>query len=210
MRHPINRTVSKCRFDLTIRLAITSLLLFSQMLLMAQTEKGRYLIGGSADLSESILNTTTSFNLGLSPTFGVFLFKNFAVGGTYSFSVSSVRTYNKGNQSHTTNTTIQPTVGPMLKYYIGKKALKGVVMINAGYTVYTRLTSSTNSSGTSITNYDGFSVRGLVGPAYFFNNYVSMESGLYLSATGFKGQLPTSRFGFSLGLYTFLDKKKQE
>jgi hypothetical protein len=210
MRCHINKTVSKRQFGLSIRLATACFLLFSQMLLKAQTEKGRYLIGGSADLSESILNTTTTFNLGLAPTFGVFLFKNFVVGGTYSFSVSSVRTYNKNNQSHTTTTTIQPTVGPSLKYYIGKKALKGVAMINAGYTVYTQLKSSTNSSGTSITNYDGFSVRGLVGSAYFFNNYVSMESGLYLSASGFKGQLPTSRFGFSLGLYTFLDKKKQE
>ena len=193
-----------------MKTAGTLIFLFIAGMLAAQTDKGKYLIGGNADLSEALLNTTSTFNLALSPSFGVFAAKNFAIGGIYSFGVNSVRSRNS-NGSYTTSTVFQPLVGPFLKYYIGKKQLKGVVSVNAGYTVYTRLRSTSNSnSGTSITNYDGFAVGWLAGMAYFFNPHVSLETGLYLNAAGYKGYLPTSRFGFSLGLYVFLDKKKQE
>jgi hypothetical protein len=46
--------------------------------------------------------------------------------------------------------------------------------------------------------------------AYFFNQHLSLETGMYITATGYQTQLPTTRIGFSLGLFAFLDKKKPE
>ena len=58
---------------------------------LAQTEKNRYLVGGSSDISEMVQGTSSSFNLSLSPSFGVFVVKNFAIGGLLSFGISNVR-----------------------------------------------------------------------------------------------------------------------
>jgi hypothetical protein len=190
---------------------LTTALLAVVSLLPAQTEKGMYSIGGSTNISEAIQSTTNTFSLALSPSFGVFVIRNFAVGGTYSFSVGSTRTLNTSNDVHTTTTSFTTLVGPFLKYYIGKKTMKPFVSANGGYSVYTSI-RSTSSSGSiaSLTNYDGAQWGGSAGIAYFFNPHVSLESALYITTSAYQTQIPTTRFGFSLGLYAFLDKKKTE
>ena len=178
-------------------------------LLPAQTEKGKLVIGGNVDISESIQSTTSTFNFTLQPSFGAFVINNFAIGGTYSFTAGSSDVLNS-NDSRTTTTTLTTLVGPFLKYYIGKKAMKPFISANGGYSVYTRIRSTTGNSSASLTNYDGFSTGGSVGLAYFLNPHISIESALYLQASGYQTQVPSQRFGFSLGLYAFLDKKKAE
>jgi outer membrane protein with beta-barrel domain len=178
--------------------------------LHAQTEKGQYLIGGSADISEIFQNNVTTFNFSIQPSFGVFVVKGFAIGGVYGFSCGSSKTYNPTNKNYTTATTFNTKVGPNLKYYLGKKEIKGFAAINPAYTVYTQMRSTSGESGTGITNYDGFSLTGSVGVAYFFNQHISLETAGYITASGYQKQLPTTRIGLSLGLYAFLDKKKQE
>ena len=193
------------------RCLLTAGLLALVTLLPAQTEKGMLVIGGSANISESIQGTSNTFNLALQPTFGAFVIKNFAVSGSYSFSVGSSRTYNAKTGIYTTTTTFNTSVGPLLKYYIGKKTMKPFVSANAGYSVFTQIRSNTSPGNTaSLANYDGFSVGGSAGLAYFLNPHLSLESALYITSSGYKTQLPTTRFGFSLGLYAFLDKKKPE
>ena len=192
-------------------LLLVSGLLVSSTTLRAQTEKGMLIIGGSSSISEAIQSTTNTFNLSLAPSFGIFAIRNFAIGGIYSFSVGSSHTVNATTDVKSTTTTFNTLVGPFLKYYIGKKNMKPFVSANGGYSVYTQLRSNSSpGSSLGLTNYDGFSMGASVGIAYFFNPHVALESALYINTSGYQTQIPTTRFGFSLGLYTFLDKKKKE
>ena len=190
---------------------LTALMLAMVIVLPAQTEKGMLMIGGSSNISEAIQNTSSTFSLGLAPSFGAFVIRNFVVGGTYSFSVSSAKTVNATTDVRSTTSTFTTLVGPLLKYYIGKKAMKPFVSANGGYSVYTQIKSNSSPGSTaSITNYDGFQMGASAGVAYFFNPHVGLETALYVTTSGYQTQIPTTRFGFSLGLYTFLDKKKTE
>ena len=175
----------------------------------AQTEKGNLIIGGSADISESIQNTSSNFNFSIAPSFGAFVINNLGIGGVYSLSVGSSRVLNS-NESHTTTTTFNTQVGPFVKFYFGKKQMKPFVTGNAGYTVFTQIRSVSTSTSSSLTNYDGFVMGASAGIAYFLNPHLSLQSALYINTSGYQTQIPTTRFGFSLGLYAFLDKKKQE
>ena len=103
---------------------VTAALLTVVTMTYAQTDKGRLIAGGSVNISESVQGTTTTFNLALQPTFGAFVINNLAIGGTYSFSVGSSRTFNATTDVHSTTTTINTLVGPLVKYYFGKKAMK--------------------------------------------------------------------------------------
>ncbi|HWB62881.1 MAG TPA: hypothetical protein VG603_05165 [Chitinophagales bacterium] len=170
----------------------------------SQTEKGRYMVGGSGDISESFNGVNSNFNFSLSPSFGVFVVKNFAVGGIYSFTIGGAHTYNVKKGEYVNATTFTAGIGPQLKYFLGKKAVKGFASASAAYAVYTRLSQG------DVTNLNGFSVGGMLGVAYFFNNYISLETGFYLTGAGYQYELPTTRAGLSIGLYGFLDKKKAE
>lgn len=180
-------------------------------LLQAQTQKGMYIIGGSTNISESIQSTTNAFSFSLAPSFGAFVVNNFGIGGSYSLSVGSSRSLNTSNDITSTTTTLTTLVGTFMKYYIGKKTMKPFISANGGYSVYTQIRSNNAPGSTAgLTNYDGFSMGASAGIAYFFNPHISLESALYITTSGYQTQFPTTRFGFSLGLYAFLDKKKAE
>lgn len=169
-----------------------------------QVEKGRYLIGGAVDISYTIQDEQRNFNMAIAPAMGVFVVKGLAIGGRYSFGVASRRTYNTSKEKYMPATTFTTGIGPKVSYYIGKKPLKGLVSANAGYSVYTRLYDG------DVQNKNGFTAGGFLGMAYFFNQNLSLETGMYINASGYEGDFPTTRFGFSIGLAAFLDKKKQE
>ncbi len=170
----------------------------------AQVEKGRYLLGGNVDISGSYQGRNSGFNMSLTPSFGVFIVKGFAIGARYSFGISSARTYSRANDEFTSVTTFTSGIGPSFKYYFGKKQLKGLVSANVNYLTSITLRKN-NVSGTS-----GFNATGLLGMAHFFNPHLSLECGLYVSGVSYVKQLPTTRIGFSVGLFAFLDKKKKE
>ena len=192
------------RFTTPAKLLLVAMALLVFSSLFAQTERGCYLVGGSADLSMSYQGTSSNFNLSLAPSFGVFVVKGFAIGGRYSIGIGSARTYDTKNLVYNTTTTFTTQIGPNFKYYLGKKALKGVTSFNASYVVFTSIHK------TSVTNYNGFIVGGTLGAAYFFNPHISLETVVYITASGYEKQLPTTRVGFSVGLFAFLDKKKRE
>jgi hypothetical protein len=170
----------------------------------AQVEKGKYLIGGSVDISQLMQGEARNFNMSISPAFGVFVIKGLGIGGRYSFGVASRRVYNKKKEKYMPSTSFTTAIGPKVSYYIGKKAFKGLVSAYANYVVYTQLYNG------NVTNLNGFSAGGFVGMAYFFNEHVAMESGMYLNGSGYKGEFPATRIGFSVGLAVVLDKKKQD
>lgn len=183
---------------LTLTLILTSLSVF------AQTEKGKQFVGGSADISVSYTGKNSGFNLGVSPSYGVFVVRGFVMGVRYTFGISSSKNYDNNKKEYTTTTSFNSSIGPIFRYYIGKKQLKGVITFNPNY-----LTTVTLRK-TSVSGNNGFNIYGLAGIAYFLNDHLSIETGLYASATGYLKVTPTLRIGVSVGLFVFLDKKKKE
>lgn len=184
-------------------LAVLSLLL-CMFTGFSQVEKGRYLIGGAVDISYTIQEEQRNFNMTIAPAFGVFVVKGLAIGGRYAFGVGSRRIYNNKEERYMPATTFTTAIGPRISYYIGKKPLKGLVSAHGSYTVYTRLYDG------DVDNRNGFQTGGFLGMAYFFNPNLSLETGAYINASGYTGDFPTTRFGFSIGLAALLDKKKKE
>jgi len=170
----------------------------------AQTERGRFLIGGSADISSTYESNTSRFNLSLAPTFGVFVVKSLAIGARYSFGISGYKAYDASVSKEVSVTAFTTQIGPTIKYYPGKKSLKGVISANGGYVSYAAFI------GSKTFNTNGFVAGGSAGIAHFFNQHISLETVLYANVSGFHNQHPVSRFGFSIGIFAFLDKKKQE
>lgn len=170
----------------------------------AQTEKGRYIVGGNVDISGSIQGDVKRFNMTLAPSFGIFVVKGFAIGGRYSFGVSSISQYDEKEKERISTVTFSTAIGPLVKGYFGPKRLKGFATANVQYLTSTTLRKS------RINGTQGLSTMGSVGIAHFFNNNVVLESGLYVSLQSVVKQLPITRIGFSMGLFVILDKKKKE
>lgn len=168
----------------------------------AQTEKGKQLLGGTADMSMSFQSTTSTFFMNFSPTFGVFAVKNFVIGGRYSFGVNSRRALTASKEYRTTS-TFTAGIGPFAKYYFGKKQIKGFVAANGSYLVSTTMVKS------NVSNLNGYTAGGSVGCAYFFNEHVGLETAFYVQVTGYEGGFPSTRGGISVGIFGLLDKKKQ-
>lgn len=181
-------------------MAVLLLFLVFGLYVSAQTDKGRYLVGGSADISDEFNAGTTNFNFSVGPAFAVFVVKGFAIGGQYSITLADE------NEPGPTPSifSVQTFVGPYLKYYLGKKQLKGFASFTGGYSSYTAL------GGGSVISLNGFALTGKLGMAYFFNNYISLETAGYITAQGYQTLYPATRVGLSIGFFTFLDKKKQE
>lgn len=174
----------------------------------AQTEQHKVMVGGSADMwwqgtgDKKRNQDVRRFLLNIAPSFGYFVIKNLAIGGRYSFGISTVRSYNFNKNRYEAVSTFTSVIGPLAKYYIGKKALKGFVSAHASYVVQTVLRRG------NVTNKNGFNTGGSVGLAYFINPHVAIETGAFLTASGFKGDLPTTRGGISIGFVVLLDTKR--
>ncbi len=184
--------------------SLAAIFLFSTFFCVAQTEKGKYVVGGAADISVMNHSGITNFSMDISPSFGIFVVNNFTVGARYSFGIRTNKSFDKSKDEYVTTTTFTTAIGPKLSYYIGKKQLKGLVSANAGYTVYTQMRKG------NLVNKNGFMAGGFLGMAYFFNPHVALETGVYTNASGYKGDFPTLRIGFSVGFSVLLDKKKKE
>jgi hypothetical protein len=172
--------------------------------LLAQTERGQYLVGGSIDVSDDFNAGNTNFNFSVSPSFAVFVVKNFAVGANYAITIANARTFDASSGTYTSITSLQTFIGPYLKYYMGKKQLKGMVSFTGGYSGFTAL------GGGDVISLNGFALHGALGMAYFFNPHISLETAAYIQSQGYQTLYPSTRVGLSVGFFTFLDKKKKE
>ncbi len=179
------------------------LLVISVAYCSAQTERGKQFLGGTADMSMSFQSTTTTFLMSFSPTFGVFAVKNFGIGGRYSFGINSRRAPNEDGEYRST-TTFTTAIGPVAKYYFGKKEIKGFLSANGSYLVSTTMIKS------HITNRNGYSAGGSIGCAYFFNPHIGLETAFYVQVTGYEGGFPATRGGISVGIFGLLDRKKKD
>lgn len=179
------------------------LLMLISLCSFSQTEKGKQFLGGTADMSMGFQGKTTTFFMNFSPTFGVFAVKNFAIGGRYSFGINSTREPNKDGEYRSTS-TFSTGIGPIAKYYFGKKQIKGFIAANGSYLVRTTMVKS------NVTNRNGYTAGGSLGCAYFFNEHISLETAFYVQVTGYESGLPNTRGGISVGLFGLLDKKKKD
>lgn len=188
-----------------MKLTFAFLSFFTMLTAYAQVEKGKYLIGGSVNISHLTQGETTrNFDMSLSPRFGIFVVNGFAIGGRYSFGVASRKVFKQKENRYLPATTFTTAIGPELSYFIGKKPLKGLVSVYGAYTVYTRLFDG------DVQNRNGFAGSGFLGMVYFFNPYVMLKSGMYVNIAGYEGEFPSTRIGFSVGIAVVLDKKKKE
>src|SRR6187551_844218 len=112
---------------------ITMLIILLSLGTKAQVERGRYLLGGNVDISSSYQGKNSGFNMSLTPSFGVFVVKGFAIGARYSFGINSSKTFNESKNEYASVTTFNSGIGPLLRYYIGKKPLKGLISANVNY-----------------------------------------------------------------------------
>lgn len=186
------------------------LLLTVSLQALSQTDKGRMLVGGSADVSWSGTGDKKQktdvrrFNMALTPTFGYFVIKNLAIGGRYSFGVNTVRQWDKDEEKYRAVSTFTTAIGPFAKYYIGKKQIKGMITANVSYSILTRLNRG------NVENKNGLLAGGAAGMAYFFNKNIGLETSVYLNTTAYQGDFPVVRGGIAVGFVMLIDRKKDE
>lgn len=161
-------------------LTFFSVLVLFSCFSIAQTQKGKFLIEAGSNLSgtfandsydsgNGLLQKSTNNQYSVQVGVGYFIFNNFVFG------VEPTLKYviNKGKTANDKLTSTNLSIGPILRYYIGKTKIKPLVQANLGwlsgnskYTIST-LNSTTKSSGL---NYGG----GL-GVAFFVNESVSFD-----------------------------------
>ncbi len=163
--------------------------------LWAQTERGNMLAGGSSELTLTAQGKERVFRLSALPSFGYFVFNNFLAGASYSLTLTN----SKENKSF----SVTSGFSPFFRYYVGKKQLRGMFHLGAGYsgTVYA------NDGNTG--SRDRFNSRVAAGVVYFFTPYLGMETTLGWNLQASKGDLPSSRIGFQLGLQVYIARQKK-
>lgn len=144
-------------------------------LTMAQTEKGRWMVGASVgSLSYSSQNGYRSFSTSVSPSAGYFVATNLVVGTGIPFSLSTSKYYNPSGDAHARNVSIG--LSPYVRYYIGERKLKPYVGLAYAYS---QTDQQTESGGqTNKANGSASSVTPTLGIVYFINRTVALSAGL--------------------------------
>jgi outer membrane protein len=131
---------------------------------------------------------------------GYFIFGNFVIG------VEPMLKYNitKGSDDKLTSTNL--SVGPFLRYYVGKSKIKPLVQANLGFlsgnSKYTSIALSSNSKS------NGLSYGGGLGVAFFANESISFDGIIGYSYSSTKSTDNNSNkttqtsgdIGFSVGI----------
>jgi outer membrane protein W len=179
----------------------------------AQTEKGRWTVGGQ--VGNLLYQGTTSnqtIAVLLSPSAGYFVAKNLAVGLSVPVLYQNVTSKSSNGDFGISFTQVGLT--PFVRFYLGDAKLRPFLNASGGYNI--SRTSFSSSSQFPITNnspnddFWGYSVG--AGVAYFINNSLSFDG--LVSYTDGRATLAdlvysTTRqrtFGVSVGFRLFLGK----
>ncbi|RZK66040.1 MAG: PorT family protein [Pedobacter sp.] len=167
-------------------LLITTVLLISNHLSWAQTDRGRWLIGTQlGDFSYQDQNRETYFSGNLTPSVGYFISNGLLIGAGLPLSLSTGRYYRvmypDPNVNQVNSTSISYGLSPFIRYYIGSAKLRPYVGVgyNYGLTHNKRTVSSTlldKSKG----HYSV--VMPTIGAAYFVSQNVALSAGLSYNA----------------------------
>jgi hypothetical protein len=168
-----------------------ALLIALSTMTQAQTEKGTWLLGGSAGFSSTSTGDAKSTTVALSPSLGYFLADNWSVGA--SALVSSVKP--DGGDATTTL-----AIGPAVRYYFTSLGSKTKLFANGSFAVG----SSKTGSGDPI---DVTAWALSAGPAIFLNKSVALELAVGYSSAKVKDAADaTNTLGVSVGLQIHFKK----
>ncbi len=178
----------------------------------AQTEKGRFLLGGSSNFSFGTASTKIDSNnpdivdpgrnifASLNPRMGFFIIDNLVVGASVPTS------FNFSDGDFGDSRSFGLALGPFVRYYLGSGALRPLV--EAGTTIGFQNSRFTNNlDETTKTTNNTLSTQAGVGAAYFINDNISID-GLF----GFQSDrqkpdnnpdnlvITSNRWGLNVGL----------
>lgn len=177
--------------------SISILFLITLMILSftgsGQTEKGSFLVGGDAWFNSAFASSRTpNLSLFLSPTAGLFIANNFAIGAGIGTGFSISNSFSSINYG----------ISPFVRVYFGESKTKPFLLGEIGYrgATYFTLSSSSNS----------FSGRLGIGLASFINSKVAIETVLGYRVNAGIGTPPLHYVNLSVGFQIYLPAKKKE
>jgi outer membrane protein W len=168
------------------------------------------LVGGSAGLDYTVRSDDKVFNASLSPQGGYFMVDNFAIGVRMPLGLQSSisrASPSPDSEIETHTLTYRVGIGPFVRYYFGKSAIRPFVNGGADYQ-YARTRKKVNSSEEPrIERQDSYSIFGGAGMAYFISQFVGLET--QLGYTYFRsGELNKySSLGLTVGLQIYIPQK---
>ncbi|MBI9034316.1 MAG: outer membrane beta-barrel protein [Bacteroidales bacterium] len=176
---------------------------------MAQTEQGKFVIGGTTNLSlkfenykYNIDNSSTKYSTFQAyPEFGFFLIDNLSLGLRMGYLNSWLI------DEESPFTIRELGINPFARYYILETNIRPYVDLSAGYHLLTSLI------GRDKKQYGGIEYSGGVGVAYFISKSVSLDAQMnykgsnlsLLKGTDFDAEkIDTRKLGFRFGVYVYL------
>ncbi len=155
----------------------------------AQTQKGKWMIGGSIGFSS--ISTTEKYNgnsvsetiITISPSVKHFVVKDFAVGAALSY-VSIAAT----GSSNVSIVEFDPTI----RYYFVPLGRNGSKLFSEAW-----YTFGSQSSGNTNIHVSGYGIK--VGPAVFLNEHTAIEITLGYSTSTFEGNPQQNSIAMGVG-----------
>lgn len=166
-------------------------LIFASHPLISQTEKGTHLVGGQFRLDNLIREGNDLFTVGLSPNYGYFVLKNFAIGARID-----LQYLKSGDRDVLSFAGI-----PFVRYYIpGKSRVRFYLATGVGGGII-----SVDGDGAGLFEWD-------IGPGldFFINEHVALETTFFYEGIQQEGSNYVSSVGFRLGFQVFLFKSDDE
>ncbi|RAJ89778.1 outer membrane protein [Larkinella arboricola] len=166
---------------------LTLLLLTIGLNTMAQTQKGRWLLGaqvGDFSYRKFKGNRGHSFSVDLAPTAGYFIANNLLVALTVPYSLQRTRYQSIPDAA----LSRQIGLGPSVRYYLGKAKLKPFAGLSYAYSWAKSRAVSTDLSLSLPTNrFFTSTLSPNLGLAYFINRNVALNAGLNYNVSTEKG-----------------------
>ena len=153
----------------------------------AQTEKGTWLVGGSAgfhSVKDGSSDAVTSVTI--APSAGYFVGKDVAVGAAIQFATV--------NKNYTTF-----AFAPFVRYYFAPLGDHAKLFVNGTFGLGTVKGYQSSSVGFSTFEFSA-------GPAFFINKSVALEVALAYGQNKFKGSDATKDLGLKVGFQIHLGK----
>ena len=194
---------------MSVKKIVLLITLVTNICIFSQTEKGKFLIGGSTNFGSSYLSegndglTTRSSNLVFSANAGYSIIDNLFVGLNIQFLSNNFKVDFLNSENKTTETTF----APFLKYYFLKEKFRPFALIRYGFGKSTYKNLSSNNAYESNSDVTKLNLGG--GFSYFFTDYLSLELEAFYqrdtnSTTIQSDDFKFYGFGTSLGFSIFL------
>ena len=165
---------------------------------IAQTNKGTWLVGGSAGFNSSKQDEAKITSFTINPAAGYFFINNLAGGFGVNISHSKVK------DSDGASTDL--SVSPFLRYYFLKLAQRAMLFGQGSFGFGSNKTTGTYGSTDKFTTW-----MLAAGPAFFLNEHTALELSLYYNSLKYK-DFPDAinTIGFLIGFQIHLNCMKNK